>query len=50
MKSGWLSWLLFCIFIELENTKSAEICEHSGTSYQVRTYEQFLADDMGEKK
>lgn len=25
-------------------------CEHSGTSYRVRTYEQFLSDDMGEKK
>lgn len=26
------------------------LCEHSGTSYRVRTYEQFLADDMGKKK
>lgn len=25
-------------------------CEHSGTTYQVRTYEMYMRDDMGEKK
>ena len=26
------------------------LCEHSGTTYQVRSYELFLKDDMGEKR